>query len=134
MTDIVSDPVSGGIEDSRRAPGTRSGAGHGSWHGYASGYIAAALLTLGAFAIAQSGTLMTPASVVAGVVVLAIAQMLVHLIFFLHINTAPEQKTNVMALLLTLLIIAIVVIGSLWIMAHLNQNMVPMEKVMQMQR
>ena len=39
-----------------------------------------------------------------------------------------------MALLLTLLIIAIVVIGSLWIMAHLNQNMVPMEKVMQMQR
>ena len=91
-------------------------------------------MTLGAFAIAQSGSLMTPASVVAGIVVLAIAQMLVHLIFFLHINTAPEQKTNVMALLLTLLIIAIVVIGSLWIMAHLNENMVPMEKVMQMQR
>jgi cytochrome o ubiquinol oxidase operon protein cyoD len=60
--------------------------------------------------------------------------MLVHLIFFLHINTAPEQKTNVMALLLTLLIIVIVVVGSLWIMAHLNANMVPMEKVMQMQR
>ena len=134
MTEIVSDPVSGGIEDSRGTPGTRSGGGRGSWHGYAIGYIAAALLTLGAFAIAQSGTLMTPASVVAGVVVLAIAQMLVHLIFFLHINTAPQQKTNIMALLLTLLIIAIVVIGSLWIMAHLNQNMVPMEKVMQMQR
>ena len=60
--------------------------------------------------------------------------MLVHLIFFLHINTARMQKTNIMAFTATMLIIAIVVIGSMWIMGHLNQNMVPMDHLMQMQR
>ena len=116
-----------------RTPGLESQKAHGSLRGYIVGYVSAIALTIAAFATATS-TSMAPFSIEAALAVLAIAQMLVHLIFFLHINTAPEQKTNVMALLLTLLIIAIVVIGSLWIMAHLNQNMVPMEKVMQMQR
>ena len=66
--------------------------------------------------------------------VLAVAQMLVHLIFFLHISTAPEQKTNILAFTATMLIIGIVVIGSLWIMSHLASNMMPMDRVMNMQR
>ncbi|HLY88712.1 MAG TPA: cytochrome o ubiquinol oxidase subunit IV, partial [Acetobacteraceae bacterium] len=66
--------------------------------------------------------------------VLAIGQMLVHLIFFLHITTAPAQKTNILALLVTLLIIALMVIGSLWIMSQLNVHMMPMDQLMQMQR
>ena len=77
---------------------------------------------------------LTPASLVAALIVLAVAQMIVHLIFFLHITTAPAQKTNVLALLLTLLIISLVVIGSLWIMAQLNTHMVPMDQLMRMQR
>ena len=78
--------------------------------------------------------LTTPGIAVAALVVLAIAQMIVHLIFFLHITTAPAQKTNILALLLTLLIISLVVIGSLWIMAQLATHMVPMDQLMQMQR
>jgi cytochrome o ubiquinol oxidase operon protein cyoD len=67
-------------------------------------------------------------------VVLAIAQMGVHLVFFLHITTGPENTNNVMALFFGVLIVFLVIGGSLWIMAHLNQNMIPMDQLMQMQR
>ncbi|MGH8159894.1 MAG: cytochrome o ubiquinol oxidase subunit IV [Rhodanobacter sp.] len=116
-----------------RTPGLESQHAHGSFGSYVIGYIAAMLLTIAAFVVARS-TDMAPFSIEAALAVLAIAQMLVHLIFFLHINTAPAQKTNVMAFAATMLIIAIVIIGSMWIMAHLNHNMVPMNQVMQMQR
>jgi cytochrome o ubiquinol oxidase operon protein cyoD len=67
-------------------------------------------------------------------VVLAIAQMGVHLVFFLHITTGPENTNNVMALAFGVLIVLLVIGGSLWIMAHLNQNMMPMDQMMRMQR
>jgi len=116
-----------------RTPGLESPEAHGSLRGYIIGYLAAIALTIAAFAAAPS-TSMAPFSIKAALAVLAIAQMLVHLIFFLHINTAPAQKTNIMAFAATMLIIAIVVIGSMWIMGHLNHNMVPMNRLMQMQR
>lgn len=114
-------------------PGLESQRAHGSLRGYIIGYVSAIVLTIAAFAVAPS-TSMAPFSVEAALAVLAIAQMLVHLIFFLHINTAPAQKINIMAFAVTMLIIAIVVIGSMWIMAHLSQNMVSVDHVMQMQR
>lgn len=117
-----------------RTPGIRiAGGGHGTWHGYLIGYISATLLTGAAFALAGNDW-MTPASVVAAVSVLAIGQMLVHLIFFLHINTAPEQRTNILAFATTMLIILIVVVGSVWIMSHLRHNMMPMDAMIRMQR
>jgi cytochrome o ubiquinol oxidase subunit IV len=116
-----------------RTPGTDTRGSTGRWPTYAVGFGLAAGLTAASFVLAGGGWL-TPASLVAALVALAIAQMIVHLIFFLHITTAPAQKTNILALLLTLLIIALVVIGSLWIMAQLNTHMVPMDQLMQMQR
>ena len=65
---------------------------------------------------------------------LAIAQMGVHLVFFLHITTAPDNTNNVLALAFGVLIVALVIGGSLWIMDHLNENMMPMHQMMQMQR
>ncbi|GLQ45917.1 cytochrome o ubiquinol oxidase subunit IV [Dyella lipolytica] len=117
----------------RRTPGLETHGSHGTWRGYVVGYVLAIGLTIAAFAIAPVKN-MAPFSIEAALVVLAIAQMIVHLIFFLHINTAPEQKTNVLALAATMLIIAIVVVGSLWIMSHLTANMVPMDHLMNMQR
>jgi cytochrome o ubiquinol oxidase operon protein cyoD len=67
-------------------------------------------------------------------VVLAIAQMGVHLVFFLHITTGPDNTNNVMALAFGILIVVLVIGGSLWIMANLNHNMRPMDQIMQMQR
>ena len=66
--------------------------------------------------------------------VLAIAQMGVHLVFFLHINTGPGGTSNVMALAFGVLIVMLVMGGSLWIMGHLNHDMPGMERIMQMQR
>jgi cytochrome o ubiquinol oxidase operon protein cyoD len=114
-------------------PGTDARGSTGRWPTYAVGFALAVSLTAASFVLAAHHWL-TPASLVAALVVLAVAQMIVHLIFFLHITTAPAQKTNILALLLTLLIIALVVIGSLWIMAQLNAHMVPMGQLMQMQR
>jgi cytochrome o ubiquinol oxidase operon protein cyoD len=67
-------------------------------------------------------------------VVLAIAQMGVHLVFFLHITTGPDNTNNVLALAFGVLIVVLVLSGSLWIMANLNHNMMPMDQYMQMQR
>ena len=86
-----------------------------------------------AFAAARTDAL-TPASVIAAITVLAIGQMLVHLIFFLHISTTPNQRTNILAFAVTLLIVVLIVGGSLWIMSHLQSNMMPTSQLMRMQR
>jgi cytochrome o ubiquinol oxidase operon protein cyoD len=59
-------------------------------------------------------------------VVFAIAQMGVHLVFFLHITTGPDNTNNVLALAFGVLMVALIIAGSLFIMSHLNQNMAPM--------
>ena len=65
---------------------------------------------------------------------LAVAQMGVHLVFFLHITTGPDNVNNVLALAFGVLIVLLLIVGSLWIMYHLNHNMMPMDRIMQMQR
>ena len=75
-----------------------------------------------------------PTGVPAGLAVLAIAQMGVHLVFFLHIDTGPDNTNNVLALAFGVLIAMFVVGGSLWIMANLNANMLPASVIMEMQR
>ena len=101
--------------------------------GYLTGLGLSVLLTATSFFIAGTSLVWQP-SIPVALVVLAIAQMGVHLVFFLHITTGPDNTNNVMALAFGLLIVFLVVGGSLWIMAHLNQNMMPMNQIMQMQR
>ena len=57
-------------------------------------------------------------------VICAVVQILVHVVYFLHINTSAEQRSNLGALLFTAIVVAIVVAGSVWIMINLNSNMV----------
>ena len=129
----MTSPSAGSLESARVTPGTENGQQHGSLRSYLIGYAAAAILTIAAFAAAQSNAL-TPASVVAAIIVLAIGQMLVHLIFFLHISTTPNQRTNILAFAVTMLIVLLIVGGSLWIMSHLQSNMMPTDQLMRMQR
>ena len=63
---------------------------------------------------------------------LAVAQMGVHLVFFLHITTGPDNTNNVLALAFGVLIVTLVVVGSLWIMTNLNDNMMPPAELMNM--
>jgi cytochrome o ubiquinol oxidase operon protein cyoD len=93
----------------------------------------AALLTIVSFFIART-TLVWQPSIPIALVVLAIAQMGVHLVFFLKITTGPDNINNTMALAFGVLIVLLLLGGSLWIMGHLNQNMLPMDQIMQMQR
>jgi cytochrome o ubiquinol oxidase operon protein cyoD len=101
--------------------------------GYLAGLALATLLTATSFFIASTHLVWTP-SIPIALVVLAIAQMGVHLVFFLHITTGPENTNNVMALAFGVLIVFLLMAGSLWIMAHLNANMMPMDQMMNMQR
>jgi cytochrome o ubiquinol oxidase subunit IV len=90
------------------------------------------LLTVMSFFISGT-TLVWGPSIPVALVVLAIAQMGVHLVFFFHITTAPDNVNNVMALAFGVLIVLLLLTGSLWIMAHLDYNMKPMGQMMQMQ-
>jgi cytochrome o ubiquinol oxidase operon protein cyoD len=100
--------------------------------GYVVGFGLAVLLTATSFFIAGTDLVWQP-SIPVALVVLAIAQMGVHLVFFLHITTGPDNTNNIMALAFGLLIVFLVIGGSLWIMANLNHNMMPMDQLMRMQ-
>jgi cytochrome o ubiquinol oxidase operon protein cyoD len=101
--------------------------------GYVVGLGLAILLTATSFFVAGTNLVWEP-SIPVALVVLAIAQMGVHLVFFLHITTGADNTNNVLALAFGLLIVFLVIGGSLWIMSNLNHNMMPMDQIMQMQR
>lgn len=116
-----------------KAPDADEGAHTGSFLSYTVGLVFALLLTGASFIVSQTDLLWSP-GVPAGLAVLAIAQMGVHLVFFLHISTGPDNTNNVVALAFGVLIVTLIVSGSLWIMANLNANMLSPSAIMEMQR
>jgi cytochrome o ubiquinol oxidase operon protein cyoD len=102
--------------------------------GYVTGLALAVLLTIASFWVARTDFIYGPALAVA-LLVLAVAQMGIHLIFFLHITTDPDNTNNVLALAFGVLIVCLVVFGSIWVMIHMNHNMMPMpmDRLLQMQ-
>jgi cytochrome o ubiquinol oxidase operon protein cyoD len=99
---------------------------------YTIGLLLAVILTVTSFWVANSSAIWPP-GVPAGLAVLAIAQMGVHLVFFLHITTGPDSTNNVLALAFGVLIVFLVLAGSLVIMANLNENMMPHAELMNLQ-
>ena len=105
------------------APGDDSAEDSGHWIRNANlGLGFSIVLTAAAFILAGSDVVYGPAIPVA-LIVLAIAQMGVHLVFFLHITTGPDNTNNVLALAFGVLVVFLVMIGTIWIMAHMNANM-----------
>jgi cytochrome o ubiquinol oxidase operon protein cyoD len=101
--------------------------------GYVVGLGLAVLLTATSFFVAGTDLVWQP-SIPVAIIVLAIAQMGIHLVFFLHITTGADNTNNVLALAFGMLIVILVIGGSLWIMSNLNHNMMPMDQLMRMQR
>ncbi|MGC1549837.1 MAG: cytochrome o ubiquinol oxidase subunit IV [Rhodanobacter sp.] len=95
---------------------------HGSLKSYLVGFALSIVLTLLSFGCVMSGAV-PHEWIVPGIVVFCIAQVLVQLAFFMHIGTSPEQRENFTIMVFTLLIIAIVVVGSLWVLHNMNVNM-----------
>ena len=91
---------------------------------YVVGLGLALLLTGISFWVASTSSLWGP-GVATGLVVLAIAQMGVHLVFFLHITSGPDNTNNVLALAFGVLIVFVLVFGTVWAMANMNANMMP---------
>ena len=99
---------------------------------YVFGLALALILTGVSFWVASTSVLWGP-GVAVGLVVLAIAQMGVHLVFFLHITSGPDNTNNVLALAFGVLIVFLVMIGTIWIMTHMDANMMPDPALMNLQ-
>lgn len=124
------------IEHRQERPNVAPGEPHDSLLSEMISYIVglgfALLLTGVSFWVASTSLLWGP-GVATGLVVLAIAQMGVHLVFFLHITSGPDNANNVLALAFGVLIVFLVMIGTIWIMAHMNANMGVSAELMNLQ-
>ena len=98
---------------------------HGSLKTYVTGFILAVVLTVIPFWLVMGKAFHS--SSVTGIVLLALAavQVVVHMVYFLHMNTKSEGGWTMLALVFTLVLVIIMLSGSLWVMSHLNQNMMP---------
>jgi len=106
---------------------------HGNHGSYIYGFAAALLLTAASFWAASSNLVYGP-SVPVLLGVLAIAQMGVHVVFFFHISSAPDQTNNFMSLAFGVFVVGLTIFGSLIIMANLNHMMPTMEQLLERQR
>jgi cytochrome o ubiquinol oxidase operon protein cyoD len=111
------------------------GSGHGSAHGdaphitldgYLIGFGLSVLLTAVPFYLVMSGVLESKTATALAITILAIGQIVVHMVYFLHLDAKSEAGWNMMALIFTAVILIIALTGSLWIMYHLKVNMMPM--------
>ncbi|MFH6785249.1 MULTISPECIES: cytochrome o ubiquinol oxidase subunit IV [Methylobacterium] len=109
------------------APGDQGQAGEGvaaAIRSYLVGLALAALLTAVSFWLSYTHVIYGPVVNVA-LIVLAIAQIGIHLVFFLHLTTAPDHINNALALAFGILVVVLLIGGTVWIMGHMNANMMP---------
>ena len=120
------------VQPQGQAPGVDPREEHGA-RSYLIGLGYAVALTLASFWAGSTSLVYAPAVPVL-LAALAIAQMGVHLVFFLHISSAPDQANNFLALAFGVFVVGLVIFGSMLIMANLDHNMMPMDQLMKMQR
>ena len=108
------------------------GHGHGSLRSYLIGFGLSVVLTAIPFWLVMSGVLDSRQATALTIMVFAAAQIVVHMIFFLHMSASSENGWTMMALIFTLVIVGITLSGSLWVMYHLNVNMMPGHGMSQM--
>jgi cytochrome o ubiquinol oxidase operon protein cyoD len=97
---------------------------HGSMKDYTIGFILSVILTAIPFWLVMTHQL-APGTTKYVILAFAAVQVVVHMIYFLHMNSSSEGGWNMMALLLTIVLLVIVMTGSIWVMLHMNANMMP---------
>ena len=105
-----------------QAPIDSTGVSRGSLQSYLTGFVLALILTAIPFALVMSGAF-SPAATIFAIFVAGIVQILVHLHYFLHLDTSSAARWNVLAMIFTVLIMILFVGGTLWIMSNLNYRM-----------
>ena len=98
---------------------------HGSFGSYMIGFGLSVILTAIPFWLVMSGVLGNPQLTGVIIMIFAAAQVVVHMIYFLHMNTRVDGGWSFMAMMLTIVLVVIVLSGSMWVMYHLNANMMP---------
>ena len=101
-------------------------AGHGTLRDYMTGFILSVILTAIPFWLVMGGVFESRLLTAVLVMGLAAVQIVVHMVYFLHMNTRSEGGWTMLALIFTIIIVVIALSGSLWVMHHLNANMMPM--------
>ncbi|MDQ7784280.1 MAG: cytochrome o ubiquinol oxidase subunit IV [Desulfomonilaceae bacterium] len=99
-----------------------TGAGRGSFKSYLTGFVLSLILTAIPFALVMSGTF-SSSMALAGIFSAGMVQILVHLHYFLHLDTSSETRWNVLALMFTAAIMVLFVGGTIWIMFNLYHRM-----------
>ena len=108
-----------------RTPGVEEREPTASYLSYTVGLGLAIVATIASFTVAQTN-LLWPPGIPVGLIVIALAQIGVHLVFFLHLGSGPDSTNNILALAFGVLIVFLVIAGSIWIIANLTTNMMPM--------
>ncbi|KAF1857073.1 hypothetical protein Lal_00043177 [Lupinus albus] len=114
------------------AHGGHSGhrSGRSSLKSYMTGFILSLILTAIPFWLVMGDVIESKMITIAAIMILGGIQMLVHMTYFLHMNSRSEGGWTMMALIFTIVILVIVLVGSIWVMYHLNTNMMPMSPEM----
>lgn len=112
--------------------GHDEGRDHGSKSSYLTGFVLSVILTAIPFWLVMTNALANTNWTIAIVVALAAVQIIVHMIYFLHMNTKSDGGWTMMALIFTVIVLAIALTGSIWVMFHLTSNMMPMHDMSQM--
>jgi len=103
------------------------GAPHSTLKGYLTGFVLAVILTAIPFWLVMGKVFGTSATTAIVILAIGVVQIVVHMIYFLHMNGKAEGGWTMLALLFTLVLVVITLSGSLWVMYHLNHNMMPTE-------
>ena len=99
---------------------------HFSVRGYALGFVLSVILTAIPFWLVMDKVIASPATTAFVILVFAVVQMFVHMVFFLHMDTKSEGGWNMLALIFTVVLLVILLAGSAWVMHEMNKNMMPM--------
>ena len=101
-------------------------AAHGTMRDYVTGFVLSVILTAIPFWLVMNGVIASAGMTAAVILGFAAVQIVVHMVYFLHMNPRSEGGWNMLALIFTVVLVVIVLSGSLWVMYHLNANMMPM--------
>jgi cytochrome o ubiquinol oxidase subunit IV len=115
------DARDGGAHDGHRPHGA-----HGTFRGYMTGFVLSVILTVIPFWLVMGDVLGDTLKTSIVIMALAAVQIVVHMIYFLHMNTKSEGGWTFLALAFTLTLVVITLAGSIWVMYHMDQNMMPM--------
>lgn len=101
--------------------------GHGdvTFRGYMTGFVLSVILTVIPFWLVMGDVLESSGLTALIILLIGGVQMVVHMVYFLHMSPSAEGGWNMLALIFTIIIVVIALAGSLWVMYHLDANMMP---------